>query len=207
MRSGLGAYIELAYLHHGYFFFAPNPGPSHLMDITLYDADGSQRHLRLPNHRAQWPRLLYHRHFMLSEFLNQLYTPPLTGVGATSSPAIDQWRRERAMFEQVRGSMEKHLAVRYGAQRAEIQLMEHRLPNAVEVFDDKLKLDDEKLYILMPDLPPEDGLPPLPASAVGPSSTLRAPSAPGAMSIPLGPMKPNAPTPLVPERAGEEVKP
>jgi hypothetical protein len=207
IRQTLGPYIEFGYLHHGYFFFAPNPGPSHLMDITLYDEDGSQRHLRLPDHRAQWPRLLYHRHFMLSEFLNTLYTPPLTGVGPTEDPAVEQWRRERALFEQVRGSMEKHLAVRYGAKRAEIQLMEHRLPNAVEVFQDKIKLNDEKLYILMPDIAPGDGLPPPPAAAVGPSSTLRAPGSAVLPTSPMGTGAAGVPTPLVPNKTSEEVKP
>ena len=177
VRGGLAPYIDLAYLHHGYFFFAPNPGPSHLMDIRLIDEDGSARHLRLPNHRAQWPRLLYHRHFMLSEFLFQLYTPQpeLADINA-AMPIRQAWQRDREMFERVRGSMERHLAKRYGAKSAEIQLMEHRLPNAIEVFDQRLPIDDEQFYILLPDrplesdpnlspestetLPPRDQLPP-----------------------------------------------
>ena len=156
VRGGLAPYIDLAYLHHGYFFFAPNPGPSHLMDIRLIDEDGSTRHLRLPNHRAQWPRLLYHRHFMLSEFLFQLYTPQpeLADINA-AMPIRQAWQRDREMFERVRGSMERHLAKRYGAKSAEIQLMEHRLPNAIEVFDQQLPIDDEQFYILLPDSPLE----------------------------------------------------
>ncbi len=160
VRTTLGPYIDFMYLHHGYFFFAPNPGPSHLMDIKLFDEDGTQRHLRLPNHRAQWPRLLYHRHFMLSEFLYQLYTPPPAPSPDGELPPPQLWQRDRAMFERVRSSMEEHLAKRYGAKRAEIQLMEHRLPSAVELFDDKVKLDDEKLYILIPDQPPQLSEPP-----------------------------------------------
>ncbi|MGN6546501.1 MAG: hypothetical protein ACTHK7_15710 [Aureliella sp.] len=163
VRGGLAPYIDFAYLHHGYFFFAPNPGPSHLMDIKLIDADGSARHLRLPNHRAQWPRLLYHRHFMLSEFLFQLYTPAPSGLGPDVQ-VPEELLRDRALFERVRSSMEEHLAVRYGAQRAEIQLMEHRLPNAVEVFDRGMKLTDEQLYLLLPDQPepPAESSEPLP---------------------------------------------
>lgn len=179
VRRGLGPYIDFLYLHHGYFFFAPNPGPSHLMDIRLSDADGSVRHLRLPNHRAQWPRLLYHRHFMLSEFLYQLYTPQPSAAEVNAALPIRQaWQRDRELFERVRGSMQNHLAKRYGAQSAEIQLMEHRLPNAVEVFDQQLKLDDEQFYILLPDYPPadvEESLPPAAApsrpSAAAASST------------------------------------
>lgn len=186
VRRGLGPYIDFAYLHHGYFFFAPNPGPSHLMDITLVDADGGRRHLRLPDHQAQWPRLLYHRHFMLSEFLFQLYTPPVaTSPDGKTTPEREAWLRERSRFEMVRNSMEKHLAERYGATRAEIQLMEHRLPSAIEVFDDKIKLNDEKLYVLLPDLPPV-------AAPVSDS--------------PL-PEKPNAGLPVMPTQNSEEIKP
>ncbi|MCC6507696.1 MAG: hypothetical protein IT423_01210 [Pirellulaceae bacterium] len=201
VRRTLGPYIDFAYLHHGYFFFAPNPGPSHLMDIRLIDADGSERHLRLPNHRAQWPRLLYHRHFMLSEFLFQLYAPPISPQAVTEGAQVpDDWRRDRALFEHVRSSMEKHLAVRYGAERAEIQLMEHRLPSAVEVFEEHVKLDDEKLYILLPDEVPLAG-PTMPApagSAVGPSSAVN-------RTPPVS--QPTTPTPMLPHQTSEEVKP
>ena len=186
VRSGLGPYIDFMYLHHGYFFFAPNPGPSHLMDITLIDADGSRRHLRLPDHQAQWPRLLYHRHFMLSEFLFQLYTPPVApSVDGKTNPDREQWLLERSRFESVRNSMEKHLAARYGATRAEIQLMEHRLPTAIEVFDEKVKLNDEKLYVLIPDLPP----------------------AAGTTSVSPLPDQTKSGIPLLPRQTSEEVKP
>jgi hypothetical protein len=156
VRGSLGPYIDFLYLHHGYFFFAPNPGPSHLIDIKLVDADGSERRLRLPNHRAQWPRLLYHRHFMLSEFLFQLYTPPPAPLLEGELPDRRIWQRDRLMFERVRTSMENHLATRYGAKRAEIQLIEHRLPSAIELFDEHLTLDSEQLYIPVPDQQPEE---------------------------------------------------
>jgi hypothetical protein len=35
IRSWLSAYIDFTYLHHGYFFFAPNPGPSHLISAQV----------------------------------------------------------------------------------------------------------------------------------------------------------------------------
>src|SRR5688572_8921587 len=52
-RSGVGAsalmapvarffrpYITAMYLNHGYAFFAPDPGPNHLVDYTVEFADG-----------------------------------------------------------------------------------------------------------------------------------------------------------------------
>ena len=81
--------------------------------------------------------------------------------------------------------MEKHLAARYGATRAEIQLMEHRLPTAIEVFDEKVKLNDEKLYVLIPDLPP----------------------AAGTTSVSPLPDQTKSGIPLLPRQTSEEVKP
>lgn len=208
VRSGLGPYIDFAYLHHGYFFFAPNPGPSHLMDIRLMDEDGSVRHLRLPNHRAQWPRLLYHRHFMLSEFLFQLYTPrpDLADINA-AVPIRQAWQRDREMFERVRDSMEQHLAKRYGAKSAEIQLMEHRLPNAIEVFDQQLPIDDEQFYIPLPDRPllgNEADLPPDASEALPPRSD-SSQARTSAQAQTQTPAPSRTPPPMQPEP--EEVKP
>ena len=186
VRHGLGPYIDFAYLHHGYFFFAPNPGPSHLMDIRLVDADGSTRHLRLPDHRAQWPRLLYHRHFMLSEFLYQLYTPQPTPDLNAATSMRQAWQRDREMFERVRTSMERHLANRYGAVSAEIQLLEHRLPDYNEVFEQQLKLNAEQFYTPLPDEfagfdaadSERANADPLPSRQPSPSSPARGPLVP-----------------------------
>ena len=66
-------YINAADLNHGYRFFAPDPGSSHIVDYHLEFADGTTRDGRFPNLDEQWPRLLYHRYFMLSEHLNNFY--------------------------------------------------------------------------------------------------------------------------------------
>ncbi len=69
-------YLQALYLNHGYRFFAPNPGPSHLVEYELTFADGSTRSGQFPNLAEHQPRLLYHRHFMLSETIFALPTPP-----------------------------------------------------------------------------------------------------------------------------------
>jgi hypothetical protein len=53
----------------------------------------------------------------------------------------------------VRDSMIKHLKHRYGVDSAEIFRLEHRLPSDTEVFRDKIPLNDERLYIVLPDTP------------------------------------------------------
>lgn len=61
-------YLDALYLNHGYYFFAPDPGPGHLIYYDVSDAQGrviKQGHF--PNWELHRPRLWYHRHFMLAE--------------------------------------------------------------------------------------------------------------------------------------------
>ena len=58
---------QTLYLGHGYRFFAPDPGPSHLLIYKLHHPDGSITDHQFPDTQVNWPRLLYHRWFMLSE--------------------------------------------------------------------------------------------------------------------------------------------
>jgi hypothetical protein len=61
-------YLHFLYLDHGFHFFAPDPGASTLVAYTLEFADGTTKTGRFPD-RSISPRLLYHRYFMLTEFL------------------------------------------------------------------------------------------------------------------------------------------
>jgi hypothetical protein len=84
-------YITALYLDHSYKFFAPNPGDSHLLRYDLYFADGTSRVGRddqiLPDRHGHWPRLLYHRHFMLTEFINLPDIWMLDGLPPGALPA------------------------------------------------------------------------------------------------------------------------
>ncbi|MCA9051111.1 MAG: hypothetical protein KDA89_20385 [Planctomycetaceae bacterium] len=64
----VGPYLQFLYLNHGFHYFAPQPGSSNLVSWTVTMADGSTKSGRFPNFDIV-PRLYYHRHFMLSEFL------------------------------------------------------------------------------------------------------------------------------------------
>ncbi len=57
------------FMGHGYRFFAPNPGDSHLVQYKITKSDGTQILGIFPDRDSIWPRLLYHRWFMLSETL------------------------------------------------------------------------------------------------------------------------------------------
>src|SRR4051812_9871294 len=70
--AALGPYVQAMYLDNGYRFFAPEPGPSHLIRYEILLPDGKRVEGYFPDRKRHWPRLLYHRYFMLSEFVSTL---------------------------------------------------------------------------------------------------------------------------------------
>jgi hypothetical protein len=66
--EAVAPYLQGLYLNHGFHYFAPQPGSSNLVSWTVTRKDGTSVSGRFPNFDIK-PRLLYHRHFMLSEFL------------------------------------------------------------------------------------------------------------------------------------------
>ena len=65
------------YLGHGYRFFAPDPGPNHIVRYRIHRQDGTVDEFHFPDRDQTWPRLMYHRWFMLSETLwdEHAFTP------------------------------------------------------------------------------------------------------------------------------------
>lgn len=58
---------QTMFLGHGYRFFGPDPGPSHILEFKIKKADMSLVEGHFPDREVHWPRLRYHRWFMLSE--------------------------------------------------------------------------------------------------------------------------------------------
>src|SRR5262245_19757491 len=111
-------YLQMMYLNHGYKYFAPDPGASTLLAYTLEFEDGTSRQVTIPN-RDIHPRLLYHRHFMLSEFLN--FAP-------------DDWHRSYA----------RHLCRTYGAKCVSMSRMTRELPTMEDVRNGSTLKDPER---------------------------------------------------------------
>ena len=65
-------YLYAMNLNHGYHFFAPEPGASTLLEYVVVQEDGKRVWGRMPDRRTMYPRLLYHRYFMLTEMLGSL---------------------------------------------------------------------------------------------------------------------------------------
>ena len=149
VMGALQPYIDAAFLNHGYFFFAPNPGPAHLVRYRLeFDDDREPEERIFPDLKRQWPRLLYHRHFMLAESYNGRFAPPIPPPEVARNPMRRAaWQRTRRQYELLRDSYADHLRTRYGASRATLTRVEHRLPLPMDVLGRGMRLDDPSLYI------------------------------------------------------------
>ena len=122
-------YLQVMFLNHGYKFFAPDPGPSHLVRYELELVDGSRRDGIFPNLKEQQPRLLYHRHMMLAE---RLVVPP-------DMPFAD------VLIKSYANSYARHLLYQHQASRVRLLYRTHNLPMPQDVARG-MKLDDPRLY-------------------------------------------------------------
>jgi hypothetical protein len=67
-RPPMQWYLDALYLNHGYSFFAPEPPEGHLIHFQVLDERGGVvKEGQFPSKTDQWPRLRYHRYFMLAE--------------------------------------------------------------------------------------------------------------------------------------------
>jgi hypothetical protein len=60
-------YLDGLGMNHGYHFFAPDPPPGVLVRYSLVDLEGKTIEGVFPDKKEYWPRLRYHRHFMLAD--------------------------------------------------------------------------------------------------------------------------------------------
>ncbi len=147
--QAVDGYSQFMYLDHGYAFFAPDPGPSHYFIAEVQPATGEKQQLKFPDLAQQWPRLLYHRHFMLAEFLHNVYHPvdePPAEI-AGDAMARTAWLRERQRYLDVKQSLTNHLVSRYPDAAIEITRGEHRQPGLPEFLREQLDIRDPRLMI------------------------------------------------------------
>jgi hypothetical protein len=149
----LRPYTELAYLNHGYAFFAPDPGPSHLLRAELRFDDGRPpQFLTMPDIGRHWPRLLYHRYFMLSEHFNASFAPPAPPPEASNDPDLAaNWRLAREMYELRRSAIKDYLRRRYGADKVELVRLEHQMLSPAEKLELDKPMDAGDTYLILPE--------------------------------------------------------
>lgn len=119
----VGPYLQVIYLNHGFHYFSPEPGGSNLLEYTLTFPGGREVTEIVPN-RDIAPRLLYHRHFMLTEVLGN---------------------SDEAMQQKLAHTYARHLARKYGAESARLTLVRHELTRMPRIRAGG-QLTDEDLY-------------------------------------------------------------
>jgi hypothetical protein len=175
LTAAFEPYYQALYLDHGYFFFAPTVGPTHLADYEVEFADGRPPVKgRFPDLAAERPRLLYHRHFMMSEALNNMYVPPKPPLEPSPPPLtasdddklrfqdvkraylidLAEWNRRRPQYESMRQAFEQHLLAAYGGSKVTLTRVEHRQSVPFEVSELHKRLNDPATYTNLPETPP-----------------------------------------------------
>ena len=111
--------------------------------------------MTFPDRNEQWPRLLYHRHFMLTEFLHNMYEPASLPTDVPrDSPLFRQWRSGRDRFETVFDAYRNHLLHEYSIEGIQLDRIEHRMPGIPEFVEEGIGLQHERLYIPLSDSSP-----------------------------------------------------
>ena len=151
---------QAAYLGHGYRFFGPNPSAGHILRYQVGENDSAET-FQIPDRQVFWPRLRYHRWFMLSETLYQehAFTPnavdfansqeELTAEIERNKNAGEyklvallerQYQQRQTQFELARKriqklvtSLESYLARQHGKDGIKIFLHERNLPEPLDV--------------------------------------------------------------------------
>lgn len=160
----LEGYGEFLYINRGYAFFAPDPGPSHLIQAAITDSQGNRTEVMIPDRKVHWPRLLYHRHFMLTEFLYEIYEPALSpaAVAALEPQEAELWRQSRSRYEHFRQSLVQHLEFANPNSEVAIRRIEHLIPDLVEFQRQPVNLTDPESYRVLLDQPIDFAQPPMP---------------------------------------------
>lgn len=151
LRQITAPYAEWMYLDHGYFFFAPNPGPGHLVGCSIIPkgTDGGASEPKkwiFPDKNEMRPRLLYHRFFMLSEFYNDRFAPEdIPAEVKKDEEFVNRWKFDRGFYESLQGSIVRSLIHHHEAESVKLSRIERMLPESEQVLRDGWKLNDPRL--------------------------------------------------------------
>ena len=150
-------YQAMAFLDHGYRFFAPDPGPSHLVRYEIRRGDGTQLQGQLPDVGTNRPRLLYHRFFMITETIYNIWSrleipPPEVKLTDEQRRLLDATNAPtRSLLNQVARGIAQQLMRQTGGTSIRLSLIEHLIPLPDDVAAGR-PLNDPELYRVLADL-------------------------------------------------------
>ncbi|MEM7454058.1 MAG: hypothetical protein AAF456_06850 [Planctomycetota bacterium] len=196
----MSPFYQATFLGHGYRFFAPDPGPSHIVTYVVKREDGTVIQGSFPNRESISPRLLYHRWFMLSETIYNeyvsLYALPFEEVDRdleASAEALklagrfsiaDSINEERARnrrqfddsrkrFDELVGGVASWLLKENEGVEVELFLLERAIASPLDVLTG-IELDDPR-FLTDPEriwpIPPLPAMGQIPSLEEGPPGT------------------------------------
>ena len=143
-------YLVMAYLNHGYRFFCPAPSPGHIVRYTLDMPDGSTTTDVFPNLKTEWPRLLYHRFFMLVGKAESLLDPEEPGANTIRRKSIACWAAEpRNLFRRGSGHTLRSCAKPPAQRKVTIELVEATICRARTIWSATGRSTDKALYKML----------------------------------------------------------
>ena len=182
LADTMQTYSQWLYLDHGYFFFAPNPGPGRLIQCSVQpvleseDLSTSQdlqiqaeapAETTLPDKQNQRPRLLYHRYLMLAEFYNSRFAPiHISAESRKDTEFAARWAQDWVMYDRLQASMMKSLKHKLGSGRITLSRLERSLPTPYMVLNEKVPLNDPRLLDVLPESFPDPTVQELPAETL-----------------------------------------
>ncbi|GAA4424057.1 hypothetical protein [Bremerella cremea] len=145
----MAPYLHATFLRgHGYRFFAPNPGPSHLVRYELLDENDQEiGEGTFPNLDEHWPRLLYHRHFMISESMYNTSNVPDQAPPEDAPPFVHaDFQTAIGLRNAYLDSIAKYIARQHPeAAKIRIVMVQHAIPLPIDVANGR-PLNDPGLY-------------------------------------------------------------
>ena len=141
-------FLSAVSIDNGYRFFAPDPGPSHLIRYEIDKEDGSTVSFTFPDPERHWPRLWYHRQFMLAETLAGMFGE-LQSIPPPERLSREERRLADAQFQRtevLKGAVGRYLLAQHpDGKRIRLFVRRHLIP-APEDLASGMQIDDEKLY-------------------------------------------------------------
>lgn len=140
-------YLKLASLDNGYRFFAPDPGPSHLIRFELTKSDGKVVRGEFPKRGEQFPRLLYHRFFMLSETMFSMSAPTIEPPPANmlTETQRDELAKQQKLAKGLQEAVARYLLKQWNGKSVRLYFVIHGMPAPSDVING-MALTDSRLY-------------------------------------------------------------
>lgn len=184
LRRATRPYAQFMFLDHGYFFFAPNPGPGHLLRVMADDAPlpipvdrfrvNPHEGVLLPDRNRDKPRLVYHRYLMFADFVNARFTPAELAPELAKDPYIQKsWSRDRAIYTQLVRAVSDKVKRETQQPYVRVDRLEREIPDRLSTLQQQVRISDPRWIQILPESPeptregnpavvpePETGAPP-----------------------------------------------